>query len=260
MTHQFVRDKLYRIKGFMHPTDAYAFVNLLDDQAQRGVEGHVGEIGVFYGRSFALLGRAARKTGDQAVGIDLFDIDGQRASVERTLTSEGLGETCTLLAKPSEQIDPNNLVARFGRSRFFHIDGGHERHHLLADVALAEAILAKDAIVVFDDFMNPQYPDLSAAIIDTLREKADVFGCFGITRAKLYVCRRGMEDLYASVLAQGPNPPGSNLDRFEFLGRPLTFLNQRIKERAIYQALAGIGMGSVAEKIVRSREATFRRE
>lgn len=257
---KFVEQKLYRIRGFMHPTDAFAFAGILNDQKSRSVKGALVEIGVFFGRSFSILALDARETGSKALGLDLFDIPGQRAYVDDICAKLDVVPAVEIVAGPSEDVKADDLVGRHGKARFFHIDGGHERHHLVADLALAMNVMADDCVIIFDDFMNAQYPDLSVAIIDSMREHSARLVPFAITRAKLYACNPAMKQTYIDALSRSARPPGSHLDKFSFLGSEILFIDQRMKQRAIFQSLASLGFGSMAGTITADKSLDFTRQ
>lgn len=257
---KFVESKLYRIRGFMHPTDAFAFVGILSNQIDRSIKGMLVEIGVFYGRSFSLLALHAKASGSVAVGIDLFDIAGQQSYVNNILAKFDVTSAATIIAQPSESVQAEGLVRDYEKARFFHIDGGHERHHLLADLGLAMNAMSEDCVVVFDDFMNAQYPDLSVAIIDSLQEHRENLVPFAITRAKLYTCNPRMKEIYMEALLNSTRPPGSHVDKFSFLGSEILFIDQRVKERAIFQSFAAAGFGAVANSFTPKSSIGFSRQ
>jgi len=237
---------LYRIRGFMQPVDAYAFASLLDDQARRSLSGCLAEIGVFYGRSFSMLAHAAQATATKAIGIDLFDIPEQRKYVDAIIKKNRVGEATELLAQSSESVSHEDFLKAYGKTRFFHIDGGHEAHHLHADLAFARKLSSDDFIIVCDDFMNAQYPDLSAAIIDELKDLKGVVSPFLITRSKLYLCNPKHKSHYIDAVASGRLPSGVSTEKFSFLGEDLLFVSQSILARAAHEISATLGMGDTA--------------
>lgn len=240
----FIDRRLYRIRGFMHPVDAMVFANLLNFQERNGLAGGLAEIGVFFGRSFALMAQLAG--GSKVIGLDLFDIPGQRDYVEQVLARLGLDERCLLVGGNSLEIEPAQLVERVGPIRFFSVDGGHERHHVLGDGELAIAALAEHGVIAFDDFMNSQYPDLSAAVIDLLRAHEDEIAPFCITRSKLYVTRTASRERYLQAMRDVPLWAKGEWEEFSFLDRPVVHVTQSVRNRAIYQALAAQGFGGIA--------------
>ena len=138
---QFIDQSLYKIRGFMHPSDARVFQEILTGQQRHSVKGAVAEIGVFYGRSFSLLAMNAKDAGDTALGLDLFENPDQIPYIEQALGEHALMEACRLEAGSSLDLSPSDITDMVGPVRFFSIDGGHEMHHILHDSALSAGTL-----------------------------------------------------------------------------------------------------------------------
>ena len=244
-----VSRNLYRIRGFMQPVDAYAFAGLLRDQARRSLSGCLAEIGVFYGRSFSMLALAAKASDTKAIGIDLFDIPEQREYVDAVIEKNQVDDTSELLAQSSESVSSEAFLKSYGKARFFHIDGGHETHHLHADMSLARKVSSEDFIIVCDDFMNAQYPDLSAAIIEELKKLKGVVSPFMITRSKLYLCNPKHKSHYMDAVESGRLPSGVSTEKFSFLGEELLFVSQSLLARAVHEFSAALGLGNAANAL-----------
>src|SRR5262249_39740941 len=62
-----------------------------------------------------------------------------------------------LIKGRSTEYDADSLLSGVLRAppRFISVDGSHETHDVLWDLALAEQMLATDGIVALDDFLNP---------------------------------------------------------------------------------------------------------
>ena len=255
----FVNSRLYRIKGFVHPADAILFCRILQLQAEQGWRGGLAEIGVFYGRSFALLAHAAKQTGETAIGIDLFDIDGQRQYVDTVLSEEKLSEHTLLRPMSSADIKPSDVRSAVGPVRFFSVDGGHELHHLENDTVLAQQSLADHGVIAFDDFMNAQYPDLSVAVLDFLRRNSETLAPFAISKTKLYVCNISHYDFYRKAAGNFLLGGGITQEDVTLLNWQVNFFNQPIASRFVFQKLARFGMGNVASRLTPNRKREFSR-
>ena len=245
----FVDHDVYRIRGFLHPVDAMAFSEILDYQKTLQIPGSSVEIGVFYGRSLSLLAKDAKENSTKAVGIDLFDISGQQASVEESLNKLDLLNSVTLVADSSFNISTKNIEKIAGKVRFFSVDGGHEMVHIKNDARLAMNSLTEGGVIAFDDFLNPQYPDLTVGIIDFMRENSEKLRAFAITRAKLYVSTVDFADKYLSKFEEIGLWRGMWREQFSFLDSPIIHINQKIVSRAVYQKFAEAGMGSVVRML-----------
>lgn len=255
----FVDKNLYKIRGFMHPVDAMTFAGLMEFQDRNNISGSIAEIGVFYGRSLSLLGQYI-KDGETAVGLDLYDIRGQLAYVEDVVERIGFKDRCALQAVDSLTLKADELISRFGKFRFFSVDGGHEHHHVMNDGMLAMDTLTDDGVIAFDDFMNPQYPDVSVAVIDLLRQRSDQFVPFCITNAKLYVTNRQSLDLYKNALSGEDLWARSYTDRFPLLGSEVLYVTQSLGNRAIYQKLAERGLGALGDRLTSRKQREFSRQ
>lgn len=234
---------LYRIRGFLHPVDTMLFCALLGGQAEHKIAGSLVEIGVFFGRSLYLLGENAKTTGSKALGIDLFDISGQRTYVDELMTKHGLSDTIILKSMNSADVTAQSIINEVGRARFFHIDGGHEYHHLENDTKLALASIAENGVIVFDDFMNPQYPDLTVAVIDMLRQNKDRLVPLCISKSKLYTVLPQLKKQYSALIKSAELWNNARLEEFLFLGEQTIHVAQPVADRAIYEQFAKRGLG-----------------
>jgi hypothetical protein len=255
---KFVFHDLQTIEGYIDPPDALVFLSLLQAQRQAGLEGGIAEIGVFYGRSYFLFRKIGGDT-EKIVAIDLFDIDqtadgtspqyghflenGRRLGipVDEDLVIKG-DSTC---------LAPANITEKAGKIRFFSIDGGHMLPDVVADSRLAMHSLADHGIIAFDDTFNPAWPEVTVGVADFLREYADTFAAFCVTKYKTYVCRRDFHDLYDNAIASA-----ADLNAFEhvettFLDSRVTRLHNPIGRRMLYELMIRTGMSAFSERVYR---------
>jgi hypothetical protein len=131
------------------------------------VVGHVGEIGVYFGRY--ILGLACfLNANERAVGIDLFD------DQEFNLDQAGIG-SLEIFKKniAAHAADPSvwdsiradstkfhnfrelqEFSAKYREFKLFSVDGCHTTSHTLADIAFGANILANGGLLIVDDFGN----------------------------------------------------------------------------------------------------------
>lgn len=256
----FVDRELYRIRGFMHPSDAIAFSAIMSFQAEQGWRGAHAEIGVFYGRSLALLALDAVRQDGSVLGIDLFDIAGQQDYVGERLRLLGLDKVVDLHAGSSLDLTAADIAARCGPVRLFSVDGGHELVHIENDAELATAALSGEGVIAFDDFMNPQYPDLSRGIIRFLEDNPGRLVPFALTPAKLYACTPASYEAYRTMMERLEPWAGARLDRFRFMDREVVFLDQPLLSRGIYQKLAERGFGRLGNRLAPKSARRFARQ
>lgn len=207
--YRYIRSGKDRLSGWFGRVDSQIFFELLSWQNSRSLPGAVAEIGVHHGKCFIALCLAL--TGDQkAYAIDLFDdqsanLDhsgrGDRGIFEQNLIRHGIPADRVLIdARSSERVTAEDILEKTGPVRFFSVDGGHWRDIVLNDLKLAQAVMSEDGIIAVDDFMRPQWPDVTVALIDWLENSAGDFVPFAIGYNKLYLCRRSRSADYQSCL------------------------------------------------------------
>ena len=160
-----------KVRGWLD-AGAIALVTALDAiQKERGIAGHVGEIGVHHGRFFLLLLLLAR-TDERAVAIDIFELQdrnvdhsgqGDREMFERNVRTHAGGlDRVEVLTRDSQELGPADIEAAVGgKVRLFSVDGGHTAEATQHDLTIAAAALAEGGIVVLDDYFNESWPGVS---------------------------------------------------------------------------------------------------
>lgn len=158
------------VPGFLTPASARALAVLLADQLARDVRGSLAEVGTYQGKTFVGLVKASRAD-ERVIGFDLFPTEveqGFRAAL--ALLAPEQQARVTAVRQDTRALPVARWIATLGAAaRFVHIDGGHTRDAILADLALAGSSLAPDALVVLDDFLHDWYPDLTEGMIEGLR-------------------------------------------------------------------------------------------
>jgi hypothetical protein len=247
--------------------DAMIMMAIAGWQSARHVRGSVAEIGVFYGRSFALLAKMLNAPEEKALAMDLFDIDmevgaesGQLQAFKTMLIHNNISlDRCVIRVGDSASIAARDIVDLVGEVRIFSVDGGHERHHVDNDSMLALGSISGDGVIIFDDFLNAQYPDVTVAVLDFLQRNGGTVKAFGLSKNKLYVCKNNRYDDYISCVANA-NPLGAAVrSRFPFLGSEVIFWDQPLVNRAVYQTMAGMGLGKIANGVLQARQPRFKR-
>jgi hypothetical protein len=264
---KFIDTKIYRITGFLHPVDAMAFAGLAAWQKSHGIAGSVMEIGVFYGRSFALMAKSIDTSREVAVAADLFDIgivpsgeSSQLTSFRSTLGLAGVETTAVrVIQGDSSLLDAGDILKMAGKIRFFSIDGGHEEHHVRTDAKLAQEVMSEDGMIVFDDFFNPRYPDVTYSVFLLLANEMSEFSPFLITKGKLYICRKERLRDYRNAVKQLHLWAGAKIEQCRFMGGEIAYLFQSTESRAVYQVMASIGLGGMAAGLLRFRGSRFSR-
>lgn len=194
MTTSVPYKQLDDIPGWFKRMDMELFRLLLDETEERLGGGDLAELGVYLGKSAALMGFALHP-GETFTVIDLFSDPAQAADNQSEndeqyaeLSRESFerhyrqfhDELPVVVQGPSETIVDH---AAHGTHRFVHIDASHLYEHVVGDIAAARTLLAPDGVVVFDDYRTLHAPGVAAAI---WRETTNGLTPFAVSMNKLY--------------------------------------------------------------------------
>jgi Methyltransferase domain len=205
----YVRSGMNQIEGWFHRLDAEIFCLLTGYQNTNALGGSVAEIGLHHGKSFIAMCLSLRD-GQRAYGIDLFErqslnVDhsgrGDRGILERNLAAAGVDRSRVILdARDSISVRRADILDSVGAVRFFSVDGGHLAEVVRNDLALAEQTLAEHGVIALDDFLRPEWPDVSTGFFAWFEKRATSIVPFAIGFNKLYLCHQGRLAAYMEVL------------------------------------------------------------
>ncbi|TCT06068.1 class I SAM-dependent methyltransferase [Aquabacter spiritensis] len=206
----YVRRGRTRVAGWLSRCDAEMFRVLLTCQSAAGLAGSVVEIGVHQGKSFILL--ALANAGQDCYAIDVFDAQhlnldasgaGDKARFLANLARFGLDPGAIAIdARPSQAVTAEDIRARVGAARFFHVDGAHHVDAVLHDLALAEASLGDGGILAVDDVFRPEWPDVSLGLFSHIARGETRLVPFAIGFNKTFLCRAAHADRYRAALRE----------------------------------------------------------
>lgn len=207
----YVRKGRLGVEGWFARCDAQIFAALLSAQCARGRDGAVAEIGVHHGKSFIPL--AISNQGKRCYAIDVFG--SQHLNVDQS----GSGDRARFLANLARHgVDPNGIVVdarlsmavtsqdilrRVGTVRFFHIDGGHHLEAVVADLQLAASTLDGSGVIVLDDALRPEWPEVAMGMFAYLAQSPGIVP-FALGFNKAYLCRSEHAGDYREVLLADP--------------------------------------------------------
>jgi hypothetical protein len=169
------------IPGWFTADDMTLFRFFLGEQVRSGYVGDLAELGVYLGASAVLIG-SFQQPEETFTVVDLFGRtgadpgnDAETRRYYRGLTQVAFeanyraihGDLPVVIRGPSTDIRGR---AASGRHRFIHVDASHEYPNVLADIETSKQLLARDGIVVFDDFQSPHFPGVAAAVWPELNE------------------------------------------------------------------------------------------
>jgi hypothetical protein len=248
-TRDYIFRRMKSVKGYLDPVDALMISTILAAQSKAKLSGSVAEIGVYFGRSFLLMA-GLLQPGERAFAADLFDI-GQHPSHEsrqlRSFLASGkkLGiaiDRNLVHAGSSRELSGHDITSKAGTVRFFNIDGGHLLDDIECDAALAKQTIADYGVLCFDDFCNPEWPEVSLGVFDFLRANPQ-FAPFALSQKKIFICKNGYVEHYKSVIGDAPVLRKISRLEVDLLGRSVLHLRPRHIERLRYEGLARAGLG-----------------
>ena len=223
--NKYVRDGHHvEVKGWVTDGALSAITHFSAFQRSRNIKGHVCEIGVHHGR-YAIALSLLRRLGEKTLAIDVFerqdlnvdqsgkgDYNAFSRNVERWL-----GPDPDVLAVTSDSLSITSQIIfekLGGPVRLFSIDGSHTCEHTLNDLRLAEGAITSGGIVVCDDFLNPEWPGVSEAIVRYLDDatRSTRLAPIGYGDNKFYLTTKDAVEAYQSFIASVLHP---RLHRFK---------------------------------------------
>ncbi|MEQ8508022.1 MAG: class I SAM-dependent methyltransferase [Rhodospirillaceae bacterium] len=186
-------DQFATISGWCPMETFWIWATLLRTQIDFKVPGHLMEIGVFRGKSAAIL--AAFLTPDAGEKLALIDIKLQTDHILESLDKAGLDTknaanlAVNLIEARSSLLALSDIDLDRGSARWIHIDGEHTGPAVEADLELSHLALSDDGIVVLDDFFAPEYPQVTWSALRYLERYKERFTPVLVGYRKLYLCR-----------------------------------------------------------------------
>jgi hypothetical protein len=205
----YVRSGSKSVEGWLARVDGQLILEIMNCQREHRVAGAAAEIGVHHGRSFIALclGLADQ---EKAYAIDVFEdqaknLDrsglGDRTQFEANLERFGIEWDRVIIdARASDEVTPEDIVSAVGPVRIFSVDGGHWREIVRSDLELAVSVLSKQGVIALDDFMRPEWPDVSFGLFDWFESSNKTIVPFAIGFNKLYLCHREHVGTYQSAI------------------------------------------------------------
>jgi hypothetical protein len=213
------RFRMFTISGWLRSLDARIIASILAFQADNDIFGNLCEIGVHHGRLFFMLA-LARRSDERSLGVDLFEDDAINSSSrlhkgrDRALfiNARRLGISLSeeeIYKTSSFEISTDDILTRTGGPiRFFSIDAGHNYENVENDLVLAKETLSKAGVIVLDDLFNRDWPQVTFAVYDFLKESSEVAPFF-MSPNKIYLTRAGLATTYQlAVRKDNPNAKG----------------------------------------------------
>lgn len=194
MDHDFSKSKEISdgIEGMLSPFSMAAMDSLLAFQADHHIRGDMVELGVFHGKSAAILAHRLA----QNESLHLYDI----ANYFNRNALSKIGANLSFHIGSTLDLRTSHFRDRKRAIRFCHIDASHMFEPTLHEMALADYMLAEDGILCLDDYTNLNYSQILAATFKYLFTRSTDLTMFMVTDEKAYLCRRKMFPKYAGFV------------------------------------------------------------
>lgn len=202
----YINGKSKSIEGWLYPLDMLLWYALDGMQKTSQIVGNVCEVGVYKGKSLALLGMLTRES-ETVFAFDAFPNDWLQQ------TQQAMAELCPW-AKRVQYVKGNTadytltlLNERIqSKVRFLHIDAGHEYHEVLHALYLFAPYVAADGIIIMDDYQDREFPGVAAATLDFCEQsRSRPFVPFLSGANKMFLCAPAMAQRYQHGLIRHPN-------------------------------------------------------
>lgn len=194
--------------GWLWQSAAYITALLGLKQIEDGIEGNLGEIGVWQGRYLYLLGLLSRPE-EKVVGIDSFVHSPDPAGFAKRIEQRfNLGVSTqgklTFIKQDSTTLTPEKVRdAMPGSYRLFSVDGGHLADEVLSDCNLVSQLMAPGGIMVLDDILNSTCPGVIEGTLDFLKSpQGSEFAAFCLVGNKLLVTDKASAEMYRQYLLE----------------------------------------------------------
>ena len=188
---QYLDNEAPAIEGWLSTTSQMMFVVLSQAQHAAGLSGDLVEVGVWEGKTLLLFAHLA--TGDErAVG---YDIEMRPRLIERSGRPDVVDRiqlhVCDTFAMTIDDFARRNGI------RIFHVDGNHDKQHVMHDLHLACEATDARGVVVLDDFFSPTWPGVTAALFECFEQKRNSgFVPFALAGSKCWLARPPMVETY----------------------------------------------------------------
>jgi len=180
-----LQSEVDKVEGFLANINVAVWDVFLEYQETHQVVGHLGEIGVYKGKSAIVLAHHQR-AGEQLWLVDIYGfMDEVKKTIDPLTTHEVryLNQKSVMLYRSLEMLSSRRLF------RWMHIDGEHTGQAVAADLALANGLLADEGIICLDDFFNPTYAQVTAATFAFLENNRFDLTLFACGHNKGYLAR-----------------------------------------------------------------------
>jgi hypothetical protein len=192
--------------------------------------------------------------GNQHLNVDRSG-HGQLATFFRNVAKYGAGtERVTVIARPSQEVTPKEILVPCGPARLFSIDGGHTASLTLSDLWLADSCIAEGGIVFLDDVFNSSWPGVYEGAVRYLDTGSGRLVPFAIGVNKVMLTTESHRDRYLADLEDAFRQ--YQIKQTEFMGRSVTLFGvvpprERLRRSALWRCLRETPVGRLVRSLLR---------
>lgn len=195
-----LQPKLETIHGWCLPEALAAWDALLSFQESLSITGNFLEIGVWKGKTAAVMLHHLKPEKEK---IFLVDIKLATTELKKnfSLIKTHADETIIYHQTPSWGLEYMNFPST--SCRFIHIDGKHTGEAVYNDLKAADKFLSHNGIVCIDDFFEHQYPQITQAVFRYIDKNPYSFSFFLCGFKKAYLARIEFVEHYLNYCFEG---------------------------------------------------------
>ena len=239
------------IPGWFPWIDQVVFAHFLSP-GSAVAHGNLVELGVYLGKSAALIGRFLG-AGETFIVCDLFGRDpaSEANRQENAKSYPGLTRAAfegNYLARfdrlPTIVADYSSAIVdhvEAGTVRFLHVDASHLYEHVVVDIDSAAKLMRPDGVVAFDDYRSDHTPGVAAAVWEAVFTKGLQPIC--LTQQKLYATFGDREPHQERLRRWLPGPAGLSWQVQSIADRPVL----RLARASTPQPADGVPSGPSAD-------------
>lgn len=204
---QYINKDRERIKGWLSWVDAEIIGTLLRTNKEEISVRTVLEIGIHRGKSAILFLHGPNV--EKLIAVDLFENQfantgksgfGISREFTNNLATFSISfDKVSVISADSTLLSRRDILKEAGEVDLVHIDGGHTKEVVRSDLNLAKDVLAKHGVLIVDDYMRPDWPEVGQAVCEWLQKNFE-FEIFCIGHNKVYITRKEFMGMWLSSI------------------------------------------------------------
>lgn len=177
----------------------YAYEEIDKFQTEESIEGNLGEIGIYHGRSLIPLSNF-RKENEIMVCMENGKwTEGKEPYKQNLINAFGSLDGFEIYHESSENT---KRFHKYNPFRIFYIDGSHTYEMTLNDLRIAGEVLNEKGILFLDDYANPKLGGPICKAVDKFLEENSEFRIPFTVGESLFICKQDMVESYNNCMAK----------------------------------------------------------